>query len=170
MSKRDHAVICYVGIGSNRGDPVARCLESIDRIAAVEGVDLLRRSSLYRTEPVGPVEQDWFVNGVAEIRTHGTPRTLLERLQLIEEEMGRQRAARWGPRTIDLDILLYGQEVVSEGDLAIPHRELHLRRFVLVPLNEIASYVIHPLFGISVRGLLDRLTDTSDVQLLDIGH
>ena len=159
-----------MGIGSNRGDPAARCLESIDRIAAVEGIDLLRRSSLYRTEPVGRTDQDWFVNGVAEIRTYWTPGALLERLQFIEEEMGRQREVRWGPRTIDLDILLYGQEVVSEGDLVIPHRELHLRRFVLIPLNEIASYVIHPLFGVSVRGLLDRLTDTSDVQLLDSGH
>ena len=81
--------------------------------------------------------------------------------------MGRSAGTKWGPRVIDLDILLYGQEVVQEGGLVIPHQELHRRRFVLVPLWELAPYAIHPAFGISVRGLLDRLTDPARVELYD---
>lgn len=101
--------------------------------------------------------QDWFVNAVAEIRTVLTPRDLLSALLRIESRMGRVRTERWGPRVIDLDLLLYGQSVIEEPGLTVPHPELHKRRFVLVPLNEIAPYAVHPVFGISVRGLLDRL-------------
>ena len=79
--------------------------------------------------------------------------------------MGRTEGQKWGPRVIDLDILLYGQEVVSEGDLTIPHPEMHRRRFVLAPLCELASYVVHPVFGVSIRGLIDRLTDQAQVEL-----
>jgi 7,8-dihydro-6-hydroxymethylpterin-pyrophosphokinase len=81
--------------------------------------------------------------------------------------MGRSEGAKWGPRIIDLDILLYGQEVIQEEGLVIPHPELHRRRFVLAPLCELASYTIHPAFGVSVRGLMDRLTDTGRVELYD---
>ncbi len=81
--------------------------------------------------------------------------------------MGRSEGAKWGPRIIDLDILLYGQEVIQEEGLVIPHPELHRRRFVLAPLCELASYLIHPVFGVSVRGLMDRLTDTGRVELYD---
>ncbi|SEM15028.1 2-amino-4-hydroxy-6-hydroxymethyldihydropteridinediphosphokinase [Syntrophus gentianae] len=125
---------------------------------------LLRCSSFYRTEPVGFVDQEDFVNAVAEVRTVLTARALLQALQQIETEMGRVRTTRWGPRIIDLDILLFGQEVVQEGDLVIPHPELHRRRFVLVPLNELASYVIHPSFGVSIQGLMQRLQDESRVE------
>jgi len=156
-----------VGIGSNVGEPVARCRDSIERISSLHDVTLLRRSSLYRTEPVGFTEQDWFINCVVEIKTSTTPHTLLKMLQGIENEMGRSRDRKWGPRIIDLDILLYGQEVIRDEGLSIPHEELHLRRFVLVPLNEIASYAIHPLYGVSIRGLLDRLEDKSIVELID---
>ena len=156
-----------MGIGSNVGEPVARCRDSIERISSLQEVTLLRRSSLYRTEPVGFTEQDWFVNCVVEIKTPKTPHTLLKMLQKIEGEMGRKRDIKWGPRIIDLDILLYGQEVIRDEGLSIPHEEFHLRRFVLVPLNEIASYAIHPLYGVSIRGLLDRLEDKSIVELID---
>jgi 7,8-dihydro-6-hydroxymethylpterin-pyrophosphokinase len=82
----------------------------------------------------------------------------------IEREMGRVREQHWGPRVIDLDILLFGQEVVQEEDLIIPHPELHKRRFVLVPLNELASYAIHPAFGVSIKGLMQRLQDDCSVE------
>ena len=95
--------------------------------------------------------------------------TLLRILQKIENDMGRVRKERWGPRTIDLDILLYGQEIIAEDDLIIPHPELHKRRFVLVPMCEIAPYAIHPSYGISMMGLLNRLEDLNAVELLTMG-
>ena len=104
-------------------------------------------------------KQDWFVNGVLEVRTTFTAPQLLKALQWVEQALGRVRTEKWGPRTIDIDLLLFGQEIVVFGELIVPHREMHKRRFVLVPLNEIAPYVIHPLYGISMKGLLDRLED-----------
>jgi 2-amino-4-hydroxy-6-hydroxymethyldihydropteridine diphosphokinase len=156
-------VISFVGVGSNLDDPVARCAEALCQLSQVSGIKVLRQSSLYRAEPVGFEKQDWFINAVAEIRTVLPPHELLKALQRIEDTMGRVRGPRWGPRVIDMDILLYGQEVVDDDDLVIPHPDLHKRRFVLEPLCEIASYVIHPVFGVSVRGLMERLDDESRV-------
>ncbi|HPC04373.1 MAG TPA: 2-amino-4-hydroxy-6-hydroxymethyldihydropteridine diphosphokinase [Syntrophales bacterium] len=144
-------------MGSNLDQPADKCREAMGHLAALEHSRLIRVSSLYRTEPLGIADQDWFVNAVAEIRTTLPPRDLLSALLHIESLMGRVRAGRWGPRVIDLDLLLYGQSVIDEPGLTVPHPELHKRRFVLVPLNEIAPYAVHPVFGISVRGLLDRL-------------
>jgi 2-amino-4-hydroxy-6-hydroxymethyldihydropteridine diphosphokinase len=163
-SEQISGVVCYLGIGSNLGQPAEQCREAVERIASASGITLLRCSSLYRTEPVGEKNQDDFVNAVAEVRTVLSPRLLLQALLQIEKEMGRVRATHWGPRIIDLDILLFGQEVVQEDDLIIPHPELHRRRFVLVPLCELASYVIHPAFGVSIRGLMQRLQDDSRVE------
>lgn len=163
-SREIGGTIAFIGIGSNLGDPAGNCREAIKRLAAIPGTRLLRSSSLYRTEPVGPPDQDWFVNAVAEIRTMLSPQDLLRAVKEIERNMGRAEAPKWGPRIIDLDILLYGQSVVRETGLTIPHPELHKRRFVLAPLSEMASYAIHPAFGITVRGLLDRLEDTSCVE------
>ena len=163
----DHTrgVISFIGVGSNLDDPAARCAEAVCRLCQVSGIKILRRSSLYRTEPVGFEEQGWFINSVLETRTVLNPRDLLRALQGIEETMGRLRGVKWGPRIIDLDILLYGQVVIEEADLTVPHPDLHKRRFVLEPLCEIASYVIHPVFGVSIRGLMDRLDDESRVYL-----
>jgi 2-amino-4-hydroxy-6-hydroxymethyldihydropteridine diphosphokinase len=133
---------------------------------ASPGLKVLRMSSLYRSEPVGFREQDWFVNAVAEIRTVLTAPDLLKALQRIEQAMGRENGQRGGPRVMDLDLLLYSQDVVQEQDLIIPHPQIHRRRFVLVPFQEIAPYVIHPAFGISIQGLLDRLQDDSKVELI----
>ncbi len=160
-------VICYLGIGSNLDQPVEKCLEAFRRIGSASGITLLRCSSLYRTEPVGLKNQPDFVNAVAEVRTSLSPRSLLQVLHGIERDMGRIRENHWGPRVIDLDILLFGQEVFQEDDLKIPHPELHKRRFVLVPLCELASYVIHPAFGVSIRGLMQRLTDESRVDRIE---
>lgn len=158
-------VICFIGIGSNMSDPAHRCLEAVNRISLLPDVKVLRRSSLYRTEPVGFLEQEWFFNAVIEIRTVLAARELAAAMQSVEEGMGRERGLKWGPRVIDLDILLYGQDVIRDGDLVIPHPEFHKRRFVLVPLCEIASYAIHPAFGVSIRGLMERLQDSSVVEL-----
>ncbi len=160
-------VIAFIGIGSNSGDPVYNCRQAFRRLSETPQVWLLRCSSLYRTEPVGPQDQPWFINAIAEIRTTLRPRQLFDALKSIERQMGRTEGRRWGPRLIDLDLLLYGQEVVSEGELTVPHPELHRRRFVLVPLCELASYMVHPAFGVSVRGLMDRLADKGRVELYD---
>jgi 2-amino-4-hydroxy-6-hydroxymethyldihydropteridine diphosphokinase len=162
--------VCFIGIGSNLGDPLSNCLDAIENVASQEQITLTKQSSLYRTEPVGLRDQDWFVNGVIEVKTAYSPRTLLETLKVIEYEMGRKEGQRWGPRVIDLDILFYGQEVVDEEGLVIPHPELHKRGFVLIPLNEIAPYVIHPTFGVSVQGLLERLEDKREVSPVDRGR
>jgi 2-amino-4-hydroxy-6-hydroxymethyldihydropteridine diphosphokinase len=157
-------VIAFIGIWSNLGDPAARCRDAVRRLGTVPGIRLLRTSSLYRSEPVGPPDQPWFINAVAELRTCLRPRDLLLAVRGIECQMGRIEGPRWGPRVIDLDLLLYGQEVVAEAGLVIPHPEMHRRRFVLGPLCELASYVVHPAFGVSARGLLDRLQDPAIVE------
>ena len=157
-------IIAFVGIGSNLRDPTAQCREAFRRLDTIPGIRVLRRSSLYRTAPVGPEDQPWFINAVAEIRTDLSPRKLFEALKGIERKMGRSDGPHWGPRVVDLDLLLYGQQVVAEEGLIIPHPEMHRRRFVLEPLCEIASYVIHPGFGISIHGLLDRMTDQGLVE------
>jgi 2-amino-4-hydroxy-6-hydroxymethyldihydropteridine diphosphokinase len=161
---------CFIGIGSNLGDPLSNCLDAIENVASLEQITLTKQSSLYKTEPVGFRDQDWFINGVIEVKTAYSPRTLLETLKVVEYEMGRREGERWGPRVIDLDILFYGQEIIDEEGLVVPHPELHKRGFILVPLNEIAPYVIHPVFGISVQGLLGRLEDTSEVVPVDLGE
>jgi 2-amino-4-hydroxy-6-hydroxymethyldihydropteridine diphosphokinase len=159
-------IICYVGLGANMGQPEAQCVEATQKMHATAGIHVVRPSSLYRSEPVGDQQQDWFVNAVVQIRTVLQPGELLQALLAIEREMGRQRDAPWGPRIIDLDLLLYGQEVIQGPDMVIPHPAFHKRRFVLVPLHEIAPYVIHPAFGVSVRGLMDRLEDDHKVELM----
>jgi 2-amino-4-hydroxy-6-hydroxymethyldihydropteridine diphosphokinase len=158
-------IVAFIGIGANLGDPAAQCRDAVQRVGATPGVCALRCSSLYRTAPVGPEEQAWFINAVAEVRTELSPAKFFEALKAIERQMGRTDGPRWGPRMIDLDILLYGQQVVDREGLKIPHPEMHRRRFVLEPLCELASYVIHPAFGVSTRGLLDRLVDPGLVEL-----
>lgn len=164
----------YIGIGSNMGNRMQLCKESVRKLSCIKGVKLERVSSYYKTEPVIDSEdhrqkleeQDWFVNAVAEIRTTLCPRDLLVALQGIEQAMGRTRKFKGSPRTIDLDLLLYDQEVIDESDLIVPHPQMHKRRFVLEPLCELASYVIHPAFGVSIRGLKDRLDDQKVVERL----
>lgn len=162
----ENGSICFLGIGSNLGNPVSNCDGAVIRMSDIEGINVLRVSSLYRTQPVGFEDQDWFVNGVVEIRTSLKPRALMDAIQRVEREMGRVRGHKWGPRIIDIDIIMHGQAVIEEDGLVIPHPEFHKRRFVLVPLNEIAPCAIHPAFGISVKGLLDRLEDKNSVEWL----
>ena len=167
MTNQLSGTICYIGIGSNLEKPVARCREATEYLSAIKGCRVLRHSSYYRTEPVGFLNQDWFINAVIEMRTTLPAALLMEELQKIESQMGRTRTVKWGPRIIDLDLLLYGQAVIQSEVLKIPHPELHKRRFVLAPLCEIAPYVIHPAFGVSISGLMKRLQDKSHVELLD---
>ena len=159
--------ICYIGIGSNLGDALQNCKDAIESISRVNEIELIRNSSFYKTQPVGIESQNWFVNTVAEIKTMLFAHDLLFVLQTVENAMGRKKKTKGGPRIIDLDLLFYGRDVSDEVDLTVPHPEIHKRRFVLEPLGEIASYFIHPAFGISIRGLKNRLQDQKIVELLE---
>lgn len=128
----------YVGLGANLGDREEMLKRALDRLAAEPSVELVAASTLRETEPEDFLDQPSFLNGAAAVETDLSPRQLLARLQLIECELGRRRAGpRFGPRVIDLDLLLYGSETVSEPEIEIPHPRLHLRRFALEPLAEL---------------------------------
>ena len=128
----------YVGLGANLGDREGMLRLALERLAAEPSVELVTASTLRETEPEDFLDQPRFLNGAAAVETDLSPRQLLARLQLIECELGRRRAGpRFGPRVIDLDLLLYGSETVSEPELEIPHPRLHLRRFALEPLVEL---------------------------------
>lgn len=135
----------FIGIGSNQGDKIKNINNALGLLNNNKPeVALIKVASFYKTEPVGYLEQDWFINTVAEIETILAPRDLLKLLMFIEEKMGRRRAIRWGPRNIDLDILLYGALMVKEPELEIPHPRLTERAFVVVPLAEINPDMILP--------------------------
>jgi 2-amino-4-hydroxy-6-hydroxymethyldihydropteridine diphosphokinase len=157
----------YIGIGSNLGDRRANTAEAIDRITKIPDTRVMRASSLYESEPLGNAKT-WFVNSVIEIETELGAESMLKRLKAIEDAMGRKRVKgkRWGSRIIDLDILMVDQDVIAKKSLKIPHPEMHKRRFVLMPLAELAPHVIHPQLGQSVSSLLATVKDDKRVTLL----
>lgn len=147
----------YIGLGSNLGDREAMIRIAIDDLARMPGTRVLRASSLYDTEPVGDEDQPKFLNAVAEIDTELTARQLLWNMLLIEKRLGRVRTHRYGPRTIDLDLLMYGHLVIDEADLVVPHPEMTKRSFVLVPLLEIEPHATHPVTGVPLIEHLQSL-------------
>jgi len=161
-SRVDTVQHVLIGFGSNQGDSVRICLQAINALRDHPQIEVLEVSSLYRTRPVGEVEQDWFINGAVECETSLSPKALLDSLQKVEKEFGRIREIHWGPRTLDLDILDFGSLEISSPELTIPHPLLHERLFVLVPLSEIAPDWIHPHFRATVRELLDQLLRRED--------
>jgi 2-amino-4-hydroxy-6-hydroxymethyldihydropteridine diphosphokinase len=161
-----NGIICYIGIGSNLGDALKNCRHAVESLSLVKGIEITRASSFYKTEPVGIENQNFFINAVVEIKTVLSVRNLFQMLQNIEKYMGRAMEVKGGPRIIDLDLLFYGQERIQDHDLIIPHPEISKRRFVLEPICEIASYFIHPAFGISMRGLKERLSDNKMVEMI----
>ncbi|MBR0365760.1 MAG: 2-amino-4-hydroxy-6-hydroxymethyldihydropteridine diphosphokinase [Clostridia bacterium] len=147
----------YIGIGSNLGDKKAYLDFAVDALRESESVRVVKVSEYIVTEPVGEVEQDDFLNACIEIDTVLTPSALLELLHEIENRAGRERTVHWGPRTLDMDILLYGDEVICTPELVIPHPELVKREFALGPLAEIAPYVYHPVAREYAVNLLEKL-------------
>jgi 2-amino-4-hydroxy-6-hydroxymethyldihydropteridine diphosphokinase len=143
----------YVGLGSNIGDRERMLRRALDLLAATPGLELAATSRARETEPVGFLDQPMFLNAVAAVDTELGPQALLERLLAIEHELGRRREGpRYGPRTIDLDLLVYGEEVVDEPGLTVPHPRLHERRFALEPLAE-----LDPMLAIPGRGKVQTL-------------
>lgn len=162
----DYASVCinrkwhtaYIGIGSNMGDKEAYLNMACRRIARAEDCRLIAKSDYIVTKPVGGVEQDDFLNGALMVNTLFTPDELLEFLQGIEKEAKRERLVHWGPRTLDLDILFYDNEIISTDRLTIPHREMHKRLFAAEPMAQLAPYYIHPIYGRTMADLYAELS------------
>jgi 2-amino-4-hydroxy-6-hydroxymethyldihydropteridine diphosphokinase len=154
----------YVGLGSNLGDRAGQLLLAV-RGMFDAGLDVIRLSSIYETDPVGNEDQPAFLNLVAELRgpTLPSPVQLLARLLRIEYSLGRKREVPLGPRTIDLDLLIVKDELVNTEFLTLPHPRLHLRRFVLVPLNELVPDLVHPVLKKTVHELLEHTKDAGKV-------
>ncbi len=151
----------YIGLGSNMGDRVGYLRQAVGLLAWVTRVEIV--SSLYETEPWGVAEQPAFLNAVCRVLTTLSPHDLLAETQQIELSLGRKRLVRWGPRTIDLDILFYDDRVIDTPDLVIPHPLLAERAFVLVPLAEIAPGLRHPVLGKTVAELAAEVPDREGV-------
>lgn len=150
-------VTAYIGIGSNMGDRRANLDKAVGMLRHAKNIEVKTVSPLYNTAPVGYTDQPDFLNGVVEIETILTPHGLLKACRRIEEKLKRVRTMRWGPRTIDMDILLYDGLVVQDEDLIIPHPRMHEREFVLKPLNDIAPQAVHPVYKMPVCKLYERL-------------
>jgi 2-amino-4-hydroxy-6-hydroxymethyldihydropteridine diphosphokinase len=151
----------YIGTGSNIGDRFSHLQEAVFRIGAIPETRVLQASPVYMTEPVGEEEQERFYNGVVQVETGLTPAELRSETKAIEQELGRpERYRRWSPRVIDLDILLYGEQTIETETLRIPHPELHRRKFVLIPLLDIAN-PLHPILNTTILQLLRTCRDPS---------
>jgi 2-amino-4-hydroxy-6-hydroxymethyldihydropteridine diphosphokinase len=151
------AAVAYIGLGSNLGDRRRNLERALEQLERVPGVEVLAVSRFIETEPVGPAGQGRYLNAAAALRTALPPGALLEAMQAIESAGGRDRAAeqRHGPRTIDLDLLLYGQEIIDGPPVTVPHPRMHERPFVLEPLAEIAANALHPAMGVTIESLRD---------------
>jgi 2-amino-4-hydroxy-6-hydroxymethyldihydropteridine diphosphokinase len=155
----------YIGIGSNVGNKRENFFEAVTRLTKLPDTRVLKESSLYESEPLGDAKE-WYVNGAVEIETKFKPDMLLKKFKNIERAMGRKKIKkRWGARIIDLDILLYDSAVVKKKNLRRPHPEMSTRKFVLIPLSEIAPQVIHPELGVTISEMLIKVKDDKKIHL-----
>lgn len=160
--------IAFVSVGSNIGDRKANCRSGIEAVTTGGSVVLTGSSGFYETEPVDYVDQDWFVNAAIRVETTLSPIQLLERLKDIEKSVGRTESAlRFGPRVLDLDILLFDDRVMNTDRLVIPHPRMHERRFVLKPVCDMDPFVIHPVLKRSVLAILNDLSGELHQQVVD---
>jgi 2-amino-4-hydroxy-6-hydroxymethyldihydropteridine diphosphokinase len=153
----------FLGLGSNLGDRLTNLRRGLTELSATKAVQVVNCSSVYEAEPVGYRQQPWFLNLAVEIDTLLDPFQLLTYVQRVELRVGREQNFRWGPRVLDIDLLYYGDWVINHPRLAIPHRQLKLRRFVLLPLQEIAAQFRHPECQQTVAELAAVCPDTSQV-------
>tara|TARA_B100001559_G_C16300515_1_gene529378 strand:- start:203 stop:658 length:456 start_codon:yes stop_codon:yes gene_type:complete len=147
----------FIGIGSNKNHPYFRIYSVLKQINRIQSTSIVKKSSLYETKPLGPQSQPNFINAVVEIKTKLNPHELLRELQRLEKEHNRKKTKKWGPRSIDLDILIYNKTIMNSKDLIIPHPGLEYREFVLIPLYEITGYGYQiPKYG-KVSNLIKKL-------------
>ena len=156
----------YLGFGTNLGDRKKNLDRAIISLDSRPDLTILRTSGIYETEPWGMTDQPNFLNMVAEIATSISLGELLERVKKLEQDMGREAGPRFGPRLIDVDILMLEDQVVNQPDLQIPHASLHLRAFVLVPLTELAPDLVHPVLGETIAQLASRVNGLDGVKPL----
>ena len=149
------SVTAYIALGSNLENPGMQLQRAVDEIASVPGIELSGCSQLYLSDPVGPEGQPDYCNAVVKVKTSLEPIALLDAMQAIEQNHGRVRSVRWGPRTLDLDILLYGNQVIESERLTIPHYQMHIRNFVLCPLADISPELVMPN-GTSLQALVEE--------------
>jgi dihydroneopterin aldolase/2-amino-4-hydroxy-6-hydroxymethyldihydropteridine diphosphokinase len=147
----------FIGIGSNLGNKEENICKAIKLIGELDSTEVIDASSFYKTSPVGFVDQDWFINAVIKIKTYLPPNELMSSLLSIESSLGRIRKEKWGARTIDLDILFYGNIILNEEDITVPHPHLHERKFVLEPFCEIEPEFVHPVYNKSILRLCNEL-------------
>ncbi|HCP24444.1 MAG: 2-amino-4-hydroxy-6-hydroxymethyldihydropteridine diphosphokinase [SAR202 cluster bacterium] len=166
MSTGPDAVVAHLGLGTNLGDRQGNLARTVSALEKSDGLQVLRSSSIFETAPWGVTDQPSFLNMVVEVSSRLSPRELLVCVKGLEQELGREPGPRYGPRLIDVDILLYGQTVVDELDLHIPHASLHLRAFALVPLAQLAPDAVHPVLGRTVKDLADDAEDLEGVHPL----
>lgn len=152
--------ISYISVGSNLGDKLENCRNGIASLTRSADIRLIDQSPIYRTEPVDYQDQDWFVNYAVKIETDLDPRSLLDFLKSIEQEAGRvPHAIRFGPRVLDLDLILYDDVVLNDSRLTIPHPRMHKRRFVLKPICDIDPDINHPVLQQTMLDLLENLDE-----------
>ena len=159
--------IAYLCLGSNSGDSFKLIEQAVSFLNMLEQTSIVRTSALYETEPWGVKDQNWFLNVAIEVKTKLSPQDLLVKCQNIEKTLGRNRQneTRWGQRPIDIDIIFYDSEIVNSDFLTVPHKYMHLRAFVLVPLLELIPDFVHPVLKKTVSQLYDDLEDVEDVCL-----
>lgn len=154
----------FISLGSNIGNREGYLKVALSMLQRIPQTKLIQSSPLYETEPIGFKEQEWFLNLIAEIETDLSPQKLLKALQIVEDKLKRERNIPFGPRTIDLDILLYDKRIIDEPNLVIPHPRMHERVFVLVPFCNIAADTCHPLLNCTVKELLNHLEKKDSIR------
>ena len=159
--------IAYLSLGSNSGDSFKLIEQAVSFLNLAENIKLIRTSALYETEPWGVKDQNWFLNVAVEIKTSLSPQDLLVKCNTIESALGRNRETerRWGERPIDIDIIFYDKEIMETEVLCLPHKLMHKRAFVLVPLLELIPDFVHPVLNQSISELYDDLEEVEDVYL-----
>lgn len=149
----------YLGLGSNKGERISYIEKAIEEISGLPETKMFVRSGIYETEPWGNIEQEDYLNSVIGIQTELNAEDLLKELKRIEKLIGRKENKKWSEREIDIDLLFYGNEIIDKDHMKVPHGQIENRRFVLVPMNEIAPGFMHPVFKKSISQLLEDTTD-----------